>query len=78
MYISVDDTGDGEVVQGFQYTNKRGVVERVHINDEGSYIRSVSMRDEADEEVSILYIEDIPKLIKALQMAYNHINRQGE
>lgn len=61
----VDVEGDVKI-EGYSYENICGGIEHVTIPDKGV----VDVWAEADY-VSI-YTEDIPKLIKALEAAYNH------
>lgn len=52
----------------FAYTNKTGNVEYVKaVKDEGS----VDLFDFDDDRLNQIYYEDIPKLILALQAAYD-------
>lgn len=69
MFIPVVEDGSNEV-EGFSYTNINGNVEKVHLNTGLSY---VTLTDIGENDFDV-YKEDIPKLIKALQAAYNHVN----
>lgn len=69
MYISVDEQEHSGTVEGFQYTNKNGDTEKVRIYN--SVIVEIHV-DDSDQQVAI-YTVDIPKLIKALEAAKNHI-----
>ena len=55
-------------VQGFAYTNIKGKME--YVNADTLY-EHFELLDENNEDISRLYYEDIPKLILALQAAYD-------
>lgn len=61
---------DNDVIEGFSYFNRTNNEERVEINRSGAYIK---LKEGEDQDMSIVYFQDIPKLIKALQAAYDHI-----
>lgn len=65
MYVSVDGNPDESIIEGYEYTNKKGNVERVGLSDV-----VVDLMCAEDCAMSSIYYEDIPKLIKALQAAY--------
>jgi hypothetical protein len=67
--IMVDEEVDNKTEEKFGYTNQSGVVEYVLVIKDFEDI--VSLRDEFNSELADIYIEDIPKMIKALQAAYN-------
>lgn len=74
MFIRIDEEGLGKV-KGFSYMNKKGYLEFVSIRPDR---KVVDLRQERESDVYALdciYVEDIPKLIKALQAAYNHVNK---
>ena len=54
-------------ITNFKYVNKTGNTEVVSLKP-----RWVSLSTEWDDVVSDIYIEDIPKLIEALQAAYDY------
>ena len=68
MFVRVDEA-DKEPIEGFSYFNLDGDEEQVALC--GNCVNIVdSMFDFAS-----VYVEDIPKLIKALQAAYDHIQK---
>jgi len=67
--IFVDkDGGEARTVEQFAYTNKTGTVEYVEASKEEL---AVDLLDFDRDKVSNIYYEDIPKLILALQAAYD-------
>lgn len=64
IMVDEDNTCNGE----FGYKNKEGDIEyvAVHAND------SVLFYDHWDEDMSCIFIDDIPKMIKALQADYDY------
>lgn len=68
MFVRVDDSNDSGI-EGFSYMNRYGLIEKVEINDDHVYVQ-----DSTDDKVCI-YTPDIPLLIKALQAAYDHIQK---
>lgn len=71
MFINVDE---GTQTEGFDYTNLRGFTERVRIRNDTNVIYLEGVDGIGVYSVSIFYTADIPKLIKALQSAYDHVN----
>lgn len=67
--IMVDEEVGKKTEEKFGYINQSGVVEYVSVIKEFEDI--VSLRDEFNSELADIYVEDIPKMIKALQAAYN-------
>jgi len=67
MYKRVDV--EDEVVEGFSYRNHHGEIEIVGLDLESTLYVSINS---SEGDVVHLYKEDIPKLIKALQAAYDH------
>jgi hypothetical protein len=70
--IMVDEEGRDDSVMQWGFTNEYGNVEFVSLNWE-----TISVCDDEGGKVSDFFIQDIPKLIKALQAAYN-FKQQGE
>lgn len=69
MFVRVDNE-DSPVVEGFSYINRDGDEEQVEIyNDE-----LIEINGSGSSHLPI-YSKDIPKLIKALQAAYDHIQK---
>lgn len=67
MFRKVDvEVGETEELEGFCYANKNGFTERVTFKSRGV----VRIEDSNEDGMSDIYIEDIPKLIKALEAAY--------
>lgn len=69
MFVRVDENDD-TCIEGFSYLNRDMDEEKVEIysND------LVEIAASGDHRVAI-FSEDIPKLIKALQAAYDHIQK---
>ncbi len=65
MYQRVDIEG-GNTLEGFEYHNKDGESEYVHID--GRNCDVITVADSGAATIAI-YTKDIPKLIKALQAA---------
>jgi len=68
--IMVDNTEVTDNVQQFGYKNKYGIVEYIGVDLLG-HEDTVEIADEQGDYIQHIYIEDIPKMIKALQAAYN-------
>lgn len=66
------DSDEKQITTEWGYTNKHGNLE--YVNASGPYAVSVLCED--SEALHEFYYEDIPKLIKALQAAYD--SKQGE
>lgn len=62
------DIVDNEKLKGFSYINKDGDEESVSLPVRPSNIVTISI-DRCD---SVVYKDDIPKLIKALEAVYNY------
>jgi len=71
MFVRIDATEDHNI-EGWEYLNKDGEVERVRIVDSNEAI-IITITDSSGAYVAI-YEKDIPKLIKALQLAKKYIN----
>ena len=69
MFKRVDITVDEEI-QGFSYMNLNGDEEFVSFDMCG-----VCIEDSAGDTVGI-FVQDIPKLVKALEEAYNHLKEE--
>jgi len=67
MFKRIDEPESGPV-QGFSYANEDGLLEHVTLPDHHDV---VSVTD-GENRNSNFYKSDIPKLIKALQAAYDH------
>lgn len=67
MFKRVDVTGD-EKLEGFSYINKYGDEESVSLPVGPSNIVTISI----DRDDLVVYKEDIPNLIKALEAVYNY------
>lgn len=65
MFVNID--GDEPRIEGFEYTNIDDIAEQVCMG-----ANTVSLRYANIEALSSIYYEDIPKMIKALQAAYDH------
>lgn len=65
MYKKIDETI--ERIEGFEYSNKFGAIERVKFLHD-----TVVFEDDEGDELRAFYLDDIPKLIKALQAAYDY------
>lgn len=61
------DTEETDELQGFEYENQCGDKERVVLEFDG-----VRITESDDGPLSIVFYEDIPLLIKALQAAFVH------
>ena len=70
MFVRVDLEDTKPSIEGFSYENEDGDLEKVVVD--GS--PAVVVQDNANGSVTI-YQTDIPKLIKALQAAYDHIQK---
>lgn len=60
-------------VANFKYVNKTGNTEVVQIGS-----RCVTLASEWGDVISEIYIEDIPKLIEALQAAYDYKTKESK
>lgn len=67
MFKRVDVTGD-EKLDGFSYINQDGDEESVSLPAGPSNLVTIYI----DRGDSVVYKEDIPKLIKALEAVYNY------
>lgn len=67
MFKKIDGSGEQEL-EGFSYINKHGDEEAVSFEEDTVYLMYVANSD----ALSVIYLEDIPKLIKALQAAYDY------
>lgn len=67
MFKRVDVTGN-EKLEGFSYLNQGGDEEYVSLPAGPSNIVTISI----DRGDSVVYKDDIPKLIKALEAVYNY------
>ena len=65
--IMVDEKVGNKTEEKFGYTNQTGNTEYIEVRASESSVKIV----EADGDCVYIYNEDIPKLIKALQAAYN-------
>jgi len=65
MFLPVDGNLDTSI-EGFIYTNREQCTEYVILYD-----KTIEIQDSSECKCCI-YIEDIPKLIKALEAAYKH------
>ena len=65
MFKSIDPEEDS-ALEGFKYYNKFGDEEYVEFSS-----GTVLVKDDSGQDIEI-YVEDIPKLIKALQLAYDY------
>lgn len=65
MYKRID-IDVSQVIEGFSYANVHGNIESVVFEYD-----MVTLQD-SDSAMSTVYIKDIPKLIKALQSAYDY------
>lgn len=70
---------DGSVAGGdecvdFVYTNSENDIEKVRFEQE--YPKRVELLGVGDDSLSVIYVEDIPHLIFALQAAYDYINKE--
>ena len=70
MFVRVDDNSNVEV-EGFSYLTKTGLEEKVKLTSD----YYVTIWESAERRTIDIYTEDIPKLIKALQAAYDHIQK---
>lgn len=68
MYVSVDVVAPTKI-EGFSYINSGGYEEKVKLDGDDMII----IEDDGGC-TSYIFIEDIPKLIKALEAAYKHVN----
>lgn len=68
MIVMVDNTNEN--VEGFGYTNQDGDIE--YVLQAPFATEQVSLKYADGEDLSTIYTDDIPNLIKALQAAYNH------
>jgi hypothetical protein len=70
MYKRIDNCT--ETIEGFSYANKNGITEVVTISDDPRIVKI-----EIDSESVAIYTEDIPKLVKALLAAEDHLRHTG-
>ena len=68
MYVRVDEVSDDEPIQGFSYESEKGGIEVVSLEDTTVNF----MYEDGEQILAGIYYEDIPKLIKALEAAYEH------
>ncbi len=68
MYKRVDNEPPKEEISGYSYINEDGLEEVVTVCD---YDNTVTFIDSENRKTHV-YKSDIPKLIKALQAAYDH------
>lgn len=61
------DAEEMDELQGFEYENQCGDKERVVLEFDG-----VRLTEMDNEPLSLIFYEDIPNLIKALQAAFVH------
>lgn len=66
------DIIEQEKLKGYSYSNHEGFIEEVHIA-EGNIVELLA----DDSPLSQIYTCDIPKLIMALQAAYDHLIKEG-
>ena len=64
MYKRIDIEED---IEGYSFANKEGEIELVKMDVPG-----IILVEDCDGNRSYFYQQDIPKLIKALEAAYNH------
>ena len=69
MFKSIDD--DTVKIEGFYYRNKYGHNEYVVLNVLDDL---VDITPNSGQSGTPIYVEDIPKLIKALDAAHKHMN----
>lgn len=72
MFIPIDDAPKPEPIEGYTYTNIHGSVERVRIID------LVVVQIEESSNDNRIWVEDIPKLIKALNAAYMYVKESKQ
>ena len=71
MFKRVDVEKGGEVIEGFSYVNSDGDEERVAFLSNVDNV--VDLQYYNRTPMSSVYVDDIPKLIKALQAAHKYI-----
>ena len=71
MFERVDVEESGEVLEGFSYLNMNDEEERVFFDSNDNDI--VDLQYYNKMPMSSVYVDDIPKLIKALQAAHKYI-----
>lgn len=71
MFIKIDE--EQEQLDGFSYSNAHGGIEVVKMEKAW-----VVFEDDYAAQVSEIYYADIPKLIKALQMAYDYKMKENK
>ena len=69
MFKRIDAKEGDTAIEGFSYMNSDDQEERVSIVGEDNI---VNLEYTYEQPMSSVYVDDIPKLIKALQAAYNH------
>lgn len=70
VFKRVDVTEDSPI-EGFSYENSDGNIEQVSLQGNGNLLVDLGYQDEQDKFT--VYTKDIPKLILALQAAYDHV-----
>ncbi len=68
IFIDGDDNEDVPEDQRFAYTNSQGNIECVHVSQ---VLSAITFMNYERDEISEIYCKDIPKLILALQAAYD-------
>lgn len=63
---------DENKIREFGYENKDGDIEKVVL---AANFNTVQMFYEDNNDMSVVYVEDIPHMIKALQMAYDEVKK---
>ena len=72
MFKRVDVEKDDEVIEGFSYVNMDGDEERVAFLSNVDNVVDLQYYNRTPMS-SVVYVDDIPKLIKALQAAHKYI-----
>lgn len=67
------DVNEQEPIEGFCYISGDGEEERVVIDDGN---KTIVLQDGDECEVNRIYVSDIPKLILALQAAYDYLEKK--
>jgi hypothetical protein len=68
IFVDKDETEDVPEDQRFAYTNCQGDVECVLVS---KALSAITFMDDDRDEISEIHCKDIPKLILALQAAYD-------
>lgn len=71
MFIDIEDNSPAPV-EGYCYTNRDGSMEYVRLGTANQQFGDTIYIEDNLEQSCEIYTKDIPKLIKALQAAYNH------